>query len=183
MFGVIVLVGTYTGGVSAQEPDSLPADSANFPTTFLMEEITVEASRRLTAVGGASVIELRLDSLASTPIPTLEQALREMPLVRVRVNSRGEAQPSLRGATDRQIAVLVDGVPLTLGWDHRTDLSIIPLTAARSINLIRGLSSVLHGPNVLAGVVEIDVARGTVAWRCPLPRPSAWVWTRRAVSL
>lgn len=169
MFGVIVLVGTYTGGVSAQEPDSLPADSANFPTTFLMEGITVEASRRLTAVGGASVIELRLDSLASTSIPTLEQALREMPLVRVRVNSRGEAQPSLRGATDRQIAVLVDGVPLTLGWDHRTDLSIIPLTAARSINLIRGLSSVLHGPNVLAGVVEIDVARGNRRMEMPAP--------------
>ena len=86
---------------------------------------------------------MRLDSLGSEPIPTLEQALREMPLVRVRENSRGEAQPSLRGATDRHVAVLVDGVPLTLGWDHRTDLSIIPLTAARSIHLLRGL---LVGP-------------------------------------
>ncbi|MEE8148107.1 MAG: TonB-dependent receptor plug domain-containing protein, partial [Longimicrobiales bacterium] len=103
---------------------------------------------------------MRLDSLASVPVPTLEQALREMPLVRVRKNSRGEAQPSLRGATDRHIAVLVDGVPLTLGWDHRTDLSIIPLTAARSVHLLRGLPSVLNGPNVLAGVVSIDVARG-----------------------
>ena len=110
-----------------------------------------------------------LDSLGSVPLPTLEQALREMPLVRVRANSRGEVQPSLRGATDRHIAVLVDGVPLTLGWDHRTDLSIIPLTAARSIHLLRGLSSVLYGPNVLAGVVSIDVARGVERLEAPPP--------------
>ncbi len=145
----------------AQEPDSIQSDTLGaFPDSFLMTEIRVLARQRLTATGGVSAVEMRLDSMASLPIPTLEQALREMPFVRIRENSRGEAQPSLRGATDRQVAVLVDGVPLTLGWDHRTDLSIIPLTAARSINLLRGLSSVLHGPNVLAGVVEVDVARG-----------------------
>ena len=115
---------------------------------------------------------MRLDSMASVPVPTLEQALRQMPLVRIRENSRGEAQPSLRGATDRHIAVLVDGVPLTMGWDHRTDLSIIPLTAARSIHLLRGLSSVLFGPNVLAGVVSIDVAGG--AQRLEPPSPATW---------
>jgi iron complex outermembrane receptor protein len=115
---------------------------------------------------------MRLDSMTSVPVPTLEQALREMPLLRIRENSRGEAQPSLRGATDRHIAVLVDGVPLTMGWDHRTDLSIIPLTAARSIHLLRGLSSVLFGPNVLAGVVSIDVAGG--AQRLETPSTATW---------
>ena len=150
--------------------DSLPSDSlANYPGSFRLHGIEVVAGRRLTATGGVGVVEMRLDSLASVPIPTLEQALREMPLVRVRENSRGEAQPSLRGATDRHIAVLVDGVPLTLGWDHRTDLSIIPLTAARSIHLLRGLSSVLYGPNVLAGVVSIDVARGVERLETPPP--------------
>jgi iron complex outermembrane receptor protein len=103
------------------------------------------------------------------PAPTLEQVLREMPLIQIRRNSRGEAQPALRGGKDRQIAVLVDGVPLSLGWDHRTDLSVIPLTAARRVNLIRGLSSVLHGPNVLGGVVEVDVARGAETQRPPQP--------------
>ena len=159
--GLAVAILAVPGSSAAQEPDSIQSDTlGTLPDSFLMTEIRVLARHRLTATGGVSAIEMRLDSFASVPIPTLEQALREMPLVRIRENSRGEAQPSLRGATDRQIAVLVDGVPLTLGWDHRTDLSIIPLTAARSINLLRGLSSVLHGPNVLAGVVEIDVARG-----------------------
>ena len=155
---------------AAQRSDSLRSDSfENYPDSFRLDGIRVVAGRRLTVTGGVGVVEMRLDSLGSVPIPTLEQALREMPLVRVRENSRGEAQPSLRGATDRHIAVLVDGVPLTLGWDHRTDLSIIPLTSARSIRLLRGLSSVLYGPNVLAGVVSIDVARGVERLEAPPP--------------
>ena len=159
----------------AQRPDSLRSDTNEIYTDgFRLDAIRVVAGRRLTVTGGVGVVEIRLDSLSSVPIPTLEQALREMPLVRVRANSRGEAQPSLRGATDRHIAVLVDGVPLTLGWDHRTDLSIIPLTAARSIHLLRGLSSVLYGPNVLAGVVSIDVARGVERLEAP---PSATLST------
>ena len=155
---------------AAQRSDSLRSDRfENYPDSFRLDGIRVVAGRRLTVTGGVGVVEMRLDSLGSVPIPTLEQALREMPLVRVRENSRGEAQPSLRGATDRHIAVLVDGVPLTLGWDHRTDLSIIPLTSARSIRLLRGLSSVLYGPNVLAGVVSIDVARGVERLEAPPP--------------
>ena len=164
------MLGTWPQPTRAQARDSLRSDTlANYPTNFRLDEIQVVAGRRLTATGGVGVVEMRLDSLGSEPIPTLEQALREMPLVRVRKNSRGEAQPSLRGATDRHIAVLVDGVPLTLGWDHRTDLSIVPLTAARSIHLLRGLSSVLYGPNVLAGVVSIDVARGVERLESPPP--------------
>ena len=38
-------------------------------------------------------------------------------------------------------------------------MSIIPLTAAQGVTLVRGLSSVLYGPNTLGGVVEVDVAR------------------------
>ena len=166
----LVILGMWPSATKAQRPDSLRSDTnETYTDGFRLDAIRVVAGRRLTVTGGVGVVEIRLDSLSSVPIPTLEQALREMPLVRVRANSRGEAQPSLRGATDRHIAVLVDGVPLTLGWDHRTDLSIIPLTAARSIHLLRGLSSVLYGPNVLAGVVSIDVARGVERLEAPPP--------------
>ena len=161
LVATIVWFGLWPQATNAQVVDSLRSDTlSGFPSRFELEGLRVVSSRRFTVTGGVGAIEMRLDSLASIPVPTLEQALRDMPFVRVRENSRGEAQPSLRGATDRHIAVLVDGVPLTLGWDHRTDLSIIPLTAARSVHLLRGLPSVLNGPNVLAGVVSVDVARG-----------------------
>lgn len=141
-------------GLMAQDPDSIPQDSIRF-----LGGITVSVAKPAITSGGQSSVVIDLDSLGPIPAPSMEQVLRSMPLVQIRTNSRGEAQPSLRGSEERQIAILMDGVPLTLGWDHRTDMSIIPLTAAQGVTLVRGLSSVLYGPNTLGGVVEVDVAR------------------------
>ena len=134
----------------AQAPDTLRRD-----TVYEIEPLSVRAVRPTATSGGVSAITVRMDSVRLRPAPLLEHVLRELPLVQVRTNSRGEAQLALRGAEERQIAILLDGVPLTLGWDHRTDLSVIPMTAAQSVRLVRGMSSVLYGPNVLGGVVEI----------------------------
>src|SRR5690606_40633549 len=101
-----------------------------------------------------SALEVRLDSMRLPAAPTLEDVTRALPLLQIRMNSRGEAQPTYRGAESREIAILMDGVPLTLGWDHRTDLSVVPMTGAQSVMLLRGLPSVLHGPNVMGGVLD-----------------------------
>lgn len=151
---------------SAASTDSIRADSI---PRYDLSGIVIDVPRASATTGGASTVDMRLDSVTSRPAPTLEDALRAMPLITVRSNSRGEAQPALRGAEDRQVAVIVDGVPLTLGWDARTDLSAIPLTAARRIRLVRGLSTILHGPNVLGGAVEIDIARGSDRYEPPEP--------------
>lgn len=111
-------------------------------------------------VGGASAIRATIDSLPLGAAPVLDEALRAVPFVHVRQNSRGEAELTVRGSESRQVAVLLDGIPLTLGWDHRTDPSIVPLGGARSLTVIRGLASLLQGPNILGGVVEVDVAGG-----------------------
>ena len=77
---------------------------------------------------------------------------------------------SVRGSDSRQTAILLDGVPLTLGWDNRSDVSLVPITGATRISLVRGLSSLLHGPNVLGGVVEVSLADGAGGQR---QRPAA----------
>jgi iron complex outermembrane recepter protein len=153
--------------VHAQVPDSVPATDPD--SVYFLEEVRVPVRPRFTQTGGSSAVEIRLDSMSVIPAPTLEDVLRRVPLIQIRRNSRGEAQPAMRGAEGRQIAVLVDGVPLTLGWDHRTDLAVIPLNAARSVILHRGASSILYGPNVLGGVVEIDVVRGNQRMEAPPP--------------
>jgi iron complex outermembrane receptor protein len=146
-------------GLWADARAQVPADALPPDTVVPVAPLVVRTARP-EMEAGASVVTVATDSLWTVPAPTLEAALRALPLVRVRANSRGEAQPSLRGSEERQLAVLVDGVPLTLGWDHRTDLSIVPATAVRELRIVRGLSSLLAGPNVLAGSVEMDVAAG-----------------------
>ena len=137
-----------------------PRDTLAHDTIYRIAPIRVQTARAVTAAGGASAVEVRLDSLALAPVSTVADVLRALPLVQVRTNSRGEVHFSLRGSGSdtRQAAVLLDGVPLTLGWDARSDLSVIPTTAARTLTLTRGAPSVLYGPNALGGVVSIGVA-------------------------
>lgn len=140
-------------------PAGLPAVQ-DTTTVVRIRGIVVKVPRPAATTGGTSAIEIFLDSL-SVAAPTAEELLRGMPMLQIRANSRGEAQPDLRGAEDRQIAILLDGIPITLGWDHRTDVSIIPITSVRKFTMLRGLSSMLHGPNVLGGALEFDVVRGS----------------------
>ena len=130
--------------------DSVRADSGQ-----RLRTVTVSASRAAATVGGASAVVVRPTELRTTPAPALEQALREAPFVHVRQNSRGEMELSVRGSDSRQAAVLIDGVPITLGWDHRTDPSLIPLTGAERLTVVRGLGSLLNGPNTLGGTIEV----------------------------
>jgi iron complex outermembrane receptor protein len=143
---------------AAQQRDTTRTDTM----VFRIGEIRVQARRPVTTVGGASAVEVAVDSLGLASAPTVEEVLREIPSVHVRTNSRGEAEISVRGSESRQVAILLDGVPLTLGWDARTDVSVLPAGAVHELNVVRGLSSIVHGPNVLGGVVEMSVGRGAL---------------------
>ncbi len=138
-------------GAQAQR-DSTRADSI----AQKLKAVTVTEARAAGVVGGAGAVLVKTGALRASPAPTLEQALRESPFVHVRQNSRGEMELSVRGSDSRQVAVLVDGVPITLGWDHRTDPSLIPLTGASNLVIVRGLGSILNGPNTLGGSVEVS---------------------------
>jgi iron complex outermembrane receptor protein len=157
------------GWLAGVSPAAAQVADSTRPPVFRVGEISVQAARPVTTAGGASALEVQLDSLHLAPAPTMEQVLRQLPLVQVRTNSRGEAQFSLRGSGSdaRQVAVLVDGVPLSLGWDDRADLSVLPATAAGTLTLIRGLPSMLHGPNVLGGVIEVGVGHHPGRWLPP----------------
>jgi iron complex outermembrane receptor protein len=144
----------------------VPADTARDTARVKLETVTVTGSRAVAVVGGASAVVIRPDELRSSPAPLLEQALRESPFVHVRQNSRGEMELSVRGSDSRQAAVLLDGVPMSLGWDHRTDPSLIPVTGTTRIRIVRGLGSLLNGPNTLGGTIEVDhgAGAGNDAW-------------------
>jgi len=118
--------------------------------------VTVTETRAAGATGGASAIVIKTEQLRTSPAPLLEDALRESPFVHVRQNSRGEMELSVRGSDSRQAAVLLDGVPITLGFDHRTDPSLIPITGAQNLVIVRGLASLLNGPNTLGGSIEVS---------------------------
>ena len=137
--------------IGAQQRDTVRADTAR-----KLVPVTVTETRAVGAVGGASAVVIQPEALRSSPAPVLEEALRESPFVHVRQNSRGEMELSIRGSDSRQAAVLLDGVPITLGFDHRADPSLVPLTGAQQLVIVRGLASLLNGPNTLGGTIEVS---------------------------
>lgn len=135
------------------------AESTGDEDVYAVPDVVVRATRPVTTVGGASQVEAHVDSLPVPADATVEEVLRELPFIHVRTNSRGEAEISARGSESRQVAVLVDGIPVTLAWDARADVSVIPAAALEDVTFTRGLSSMLYGPNVLGGVVEARVGQ------------------------
>jgi len=135
----------------AQSPDTTRSDTAR-----TLKAVTVTETRAAATTGGASAVVVRTEELRASPAPLLEEALRESPFVHVRQNSRGEMELSVRGSDSRQAAVLMDGVPLSIGWDHRVDPSLVPITGAQNLVIVRGLASLLNGPNTLGGSIEVS---------------------------
>ncbi len=150
---------TAMSAVTAGSVSGRDADETGTGLVYELPPVAVRAPRPVTSVGGSSAIEVEVDSMVLPAAPTAEEVFRHLPLLHVRTNSRGEAEISARGSESRQVAVLVDGVPITLAWDARADVSVIPATALHDVVFVRGLSSMLYGPNVLGGIVETRVGQ------------------------
>lgn len=128
-------------------------------TAQKIEKVVVKGDRSPAIAGGATAVVIRPDSLPVPlpPAPELADVLRQTNFVAVHQNSRGEVEVTVRGSESRQASIMVDGLPLSIGWDSRTDLSITPTTGVEQITVVRGLSSLLHGANTLGGVVQMDL--------------------------
>ncbi|MDQ8165339.1 MAG: TonB-dependent receptor [Gemmatimonadota bacterium] len=146
-------MGGLTSAVAAQATPPTTADSA---AARRLHAVQVTEPRAPAVVGGATAVVMQTGKLRGSPAPLLNHVLRESPFVHVRQNSRGETELSVRGSDSRQATILLDGVPMSLGWDHRADPSLIPMTGAEQLVIVRGLGSVLGGPNALGGTISIS---------------------------
>ena len=121
-----------------------------------LEPTTVRGQRGGVVVAGSSVTVVKLDSARGTVAPNLAELMRSVPMMLVRTNSRGEVELSVRGSESRQVGIMMNGMPLSAGWDGRADPSLIPLTAISRVSYVRSTASVLGGPNTLGGIVDLS---------------------------
>lgn len=150
------------GSLSAQ------SDSARRDTATSLDAMRVRAAYTPRVVGSASAVTLTPDSMPlGVATPHMGEMLRRLPFLYIRQNSRGENELSIRGSESRQAAVLFEGVPLTLTWDARADVSTVPMAGVQQLHYVRGLSSLLTGPNSIGGVVSASLWNGHDASRAP----------------
>lgn len=141
------------GKLSAQSDSAARRD-----TISSLDAMRVRAAYTPRVIGSASAATMLPDSLPLAPAaPSMGELLRRLPFLYVRQNSRGESEISVRGSESRQAAVFFEGVPLTLTWDARADVSAVPMAGVQRLDYVRGLSSLLAGPNAIGGVVSASL--------------------------
>ena len=88
------------------------------------------------------------------------EALQHVPGVNVVRTSKGEMNINIHGFQQKDILVLIDGVPYYETKNGPLDLQQIPAGIIGRIEVTKGASSVLYGPNALGGVVNIVTKKG-----------------------
>ncbi len=105
------------------------------------------------------VLVLDQKALQDRQAQLLSGALRGIPGVSIRPNSRGESVVRIRGSEERQAAVFLDGAPLNVPWDGRVDLGVLPAQLISKIKVTKGAVPIEYGANAVAGAVDLQTWR------------------------
>lgn len=153
----LVLFGLLGQDAVAQTPDAETMASwvEEGETVWLFPEFTVTGSRLF---GPYSVTEMDSKDIEELGAEDLAEALESIPGVAVRTNSRGEAILSSRGLSERELVLLVDGVPVADPYTGAVNPALIPAGAIESVRVIKGPVASVYGANALGGVVEVTTA-------------------------
>lgn len=128
-------------------------------TVFRLGEIAVSVVDDTTEVGSRTTVTAE-EIQAYTDSNTLEKALNLLPSVtETQVGRRNEKSVSIRGFEMRQIAVMVDGVQSAMPYDYYPDLQTYTTGSLSEIQVSKGLSSVLAGPNTMGGIINMVTKR------------------------
>lgn len=120
---------------------------------FVLGEILVH--------GSSDDVSSRESSLDSNFIrehnkETVGAALAMMPGVHLsKVGPRNEQMIHVRGFDLRQVPVFVDGVPVYVPYDGYVDLGRFNTFDLARIDVAKGFSSLMHGPNTLGGAINL----------------------------
>lgn len=118
---------------------------------FKLGEVTVLGRRSLDSASTALSCQIeafnRLD---------VGRALNLLPGVTLsNVGARNESMVYVRGFDLRQVPVFIDGIPVYVPYDGYVDLGRFTTFDLAEINVSKGFSSVIYGPNTLGGAINL----------------------------
>ena len=78
-----------------------------------------------------------------------------------RMGARSESMVTVRGFDLRQVPLHIDGIPVYVPYDGYADLGRFAMPGAGEIEVAKGISPVLAGPNTLGGLINVFTRRPT----------------------
>lgn len=130
------------------------------------KEKTVKITEEILVVGKApkdqpvsTVTRIDFTKIEQNKPKDLSEAIRYAPGVTVTFGDKDVYTLKLRGMDSKRIALLIDGVPNYEPYYSTFDLKTISAAGLDSIQITKGPSSVLYGPNTLGGIVNVITRR------------------------
>jgi len=122
---------------------------------FSLGEVIVTGEDQVVNLA-TTVTEVTAEDMKQRGARTLAEALELLPGVDVqRGSKKNESFVQIRGFSDQDVKILIDGVPVYEQYSRQLDLSQIPTSSIAKITVTKGASSVLYGANTLGGVINI----------------------------
>lgn len=123
--------------------------------TFNLGEVYVTAEQTPAAKEMVITNVITEEEIKATNSRTVAEVLSYVPGVRVSTGRKNEPDIQIHGFDQSRTLVLIDGVPYYETNFGKLDLSQIPIDNIAKIEIMKGGTSVLFGPNALAGVINI----------------------------
>ncbi len=137
----------------AQQPDTLRSaapDSASGPV-FQLGVVAVTAARRATPQERITAATMQAQERMD-----VSRALDLLPGITLTASGpRNESMISVRGFDLRQVPVYMDGIPVYVPYDGYVDLGRFTTFDLSAVDVSKGFSSVLYGPNSLGGAINL----------------------------
>ncbi len=128
---------------SQENRDSMPV--------FTLGEVVVKSGREHEI--NSSVNATKISQFAKNDVA---KALDLLPGVNISaVGARNESMVYVRGFDLRQVPLLIDGIPVYVPYDGYVDLARFTTFDLAEINVSKGYTSVLYGPNALGGAINL----------------------------
>ena len=107
----------------------------------------------------ATVSLLPANQLEKISPKNLTDVFNQVPGTYVTDGGKGESNLMIRGLASSRITLMYDGIPVYEPYFNSFDLKTLPATGIDNIQVIKGTSSILYGPNTLGGIVNIVTKR------------------------
>ncbi|MBK8793939.1 MAG: TonB-dependent receptor [Holophaga sp.] len=126
--------------------------------TFKLGEVTVAVTGKLEVL---EQVHTRVDAstIQAFNTDTVSAALTLLPGLTTSLNPKAETVIYLRGHDSRRVPVYLDGIPCYVPYEGQMDFGRFSTFDLAEIQVAKGFSSVLFGPNTLGGAINLVTRR------------------------
>jgi len=151
----LIFSAIFISNLQAQQKD------VNSYEEFTLGEIVVIGDKQPATKEVTKTTTITAEEMKEKNVKTVAEALSYVAGLRVSTGGKNEPNVTIHGINQSKILILIDGVPYYETKYGKLDLNAISIDNIAKIEIEKGVSSVLYGPNALGGVINIVTKKPT----------------------